>query len=275
MKRIVALLLLCALLFTGCGKKSNHDGIVLAATTKPVAEFTAAIASGTGIEIRLMVTENVGCLHDYTLTVRQMELLETADAVVISGCGLEAFMQDVLDRRDQVIDASQGMECSDPHIWLDPARAAKMAENIAGELSVLYPQYTGVFEENLTELKAAFTQLQTYAAEQTKHLTCRELVTFHDGFSCFAEALDMTVLAAMEEEHGSTVAAKDLIGIMQLVKSHRLPAIFTETNGSESAAKTVAAETGTKIFTLDMAMGEMDYFEAMYHNINTVKEAFS
>jgi len=52
-----------------------------------------------------------------------------------------------------------------------------------------------------------------------------------------------------------------------------LPAVFTESNGSVSAADIIAAETNISVYSLDMAMGGDSYFEAMYHNIDTIKEA--
>ena len=39
-------------------------------------------------------------------------------------------------------------------------------------------------------------------------LSCRELITFHDGFSYFADAFDLTILRAMEEEAGSEASAR-------------------------------------------------------------------
>lgn len=35
--------------------------------------MTAALLEGTGLTCGLVVTESVSCLHDYTLTVAQME----------------------------------------------------------------------------------------------------------------------------------------------------------------------------------------------------------
>jgi ABC-type Zn uptake system ZnuABC Zn-binding protein ZnuA len=58
-----------------------------------------------------------------------------------------------------------------------------------------------------------------------------------------------------------------------LVNANHLPAIFTERNGSASAASIIARETGVESFALDMAMAGDDYFEAMYHNIDTIREA--
>ena len=77
----------------------------------------------------------------------------------------------------------------------------------------------------------------------------------------------------MEEESGSEASARELIHLIEITNHHNLPAIFTETNGSPSAAQVISRETGAKIFTLDMAMSGESYFEAMYHNIYTVKEA--
>ena len=35
----------------------------------------------------------------------------------------------------------------------------------------------------------------------------------------------------------------------------------------------IAAETGANIYQLDMVMAGNSYFEALYHNIDTLKEA--
>ena len=61
--------------------------------------------------------------------------------------------------------------------------------------------------------------------------------------------------------------------LIALVRQHKLPAVFTETNGSDSAAEVIRSETGAAVFSLDMAMSGDSYFEAMEHNIRTIKEA--
>ena len=103
-----------------------------------------------------------------------------------------------------------------------------------------------------------------------------------DGVSYYAlvpasseedEDLEVSILKAVEEESGSEASAKELIEIIDLVKVNNLPAIFTECNGSTAAAKVISAETGSTVYELDMAMAGDSYFDAMYHNIRTVKEA--
>ena len=161
----------------------------------------------------------------------------------------------------------------DNHIWLDPANANIMAANICEGLCAAYPQHATQFRENLTALHAELDALQAYAEEQLSGLSCRELITFHDGFGYLAHAFGLEIAAAVEEESGSEASAKELIELIELVKHHNIPAIFCETNGSISAPQIIAAETGVSVHTLDMAMGESDYFESMYRNIDVLKEA--
>ena len=77
----------------------------------------------------------------------------------------------------------------------------------------------------------------------------------------------------MEEESGSEASAAELKELIYLVREHRLPAIFTEKSGSASAAGIISKETGASVYSLDMAMSGDSYFDAMYHNIDTLKEA--
>ena len=286
MKRILILLLAVTLIIGLCGCKETVHRPSVAATTAPVYEFASFLCQGTDIAVTRLITENVSCLHDYTLQVSQMKAMEYADLVILSGAGLEEFMDDVLVGK-HIIDASSGIEtiCSDhdhahdhhhetdPHVWLAPKNAKIMANNICRSLCEQYPQYTEIITENLQQLNDRFDALQTYAEQALASLSSRQLLTFHDGFAYLAQAFDLEILHAIEEESGREASAAELIGLCKLVQENSLAAIFTEQYGSTSAASIISAETGAKIFQLDMAMGDCGYFDAMYHNIDTLKEA--
>lgn len=288
MKRLPLLIgsILFLLVLTGCGRTDTNPQI--AATTLPVYEFTAQLCHGTDITVTRLITEDVSCLHDYTLQVKQMRIIEGSQVIVTSGAGLEDFLEDAIRSAHALIDASEGisLHCghthdhqdshhheSDPHIWLSPKNAKHMAQNICNGLIQQYPQHEMLFLANLELLEAELDDLSDYADIQLSQLSSRELITFHDGFSYMAEAFDLTIVHAIEEESGSEASAAELIQLIQIVESHRLQAIFTERSGSTSAASVVSAETGAKLFVLDMAMSGSSYFEAMYHNIDILKEA--
>ena len=292
MKKILLTLCMIAALLCGCNR--DVPSVNIAATTLPVYEFTARICAGTDLTVTRLVTESVSCLHDYSLQVDQMRAIEQADVVILSGAGLEEFLEDALSGADQVIDCSDGIEliCSgeehdhghdhheeghhhenDPHIWLSPVNASSMAQTICTELSKIYPQYADTFSSNYLTLQADLADLHAYGQNQLMSLSCRDLITFHDGFAYLAQEYDLHILEAVEEESGSEASAAELIELIEITEHHHLPAIFTEVHGSVSAADIIHGETGAEIFTLDMAMAGDSYFDAMYHNIDTLKEA--
>lgn len=285
--KVMALILVLSLiLLPGC---TTEPAPQVAATTLPVYQFTAALCDGTGIRVGQLITQSVSCLHDYSLNVSQVKNLEAAEVVVISGAGLEEFMEDLLSQVNTVIDSSRNIplleSCGhheehqghhheqDAHIWLSPVNAMAMASNIARGLQEAYPEHAQTIEGNLEALLKQLSQLEQYGQAQLSSLSCRDMITFHDGFGYLADAFGLTILEAIEEESGSEASARELKEMIGIVKEHQLPAIFTERNGSTSAARIIEAETGAKVFALDMAMAGQDYFEAMYHNIDTIREA--
>lgn len=290
MKRLLIPILILTLLLSGC--TAAEAPAQVAATTLPVYEFTARLCEGTDITVTRLITENVSCLHDYSLNVRQVKAAEAAQVIIISGAGLEAFMEDILSDK-ATIDASTGVALleattvhehehehshdhehkEDSHIWLSPANAKIMAANICEGLCKQYPAHTDIFQANLATLIADLDALEAYGQEQLSTLGTHDLITFHDGFGYFADAFGLHILEAVEEESGSEASAQELKHLISVVQEYKLPAIFIETNGSVSAADVIARETGGKVYTLDMAMSGDSYFEAMYHNIDTIKEA--
>lgn len=288
MKRFVTIIFMLSLFIPlfGCNKE---DQAQIIATTLPVYEFTASMCKNTGLQVKQLISEEVSCLHDYTLKVDQTKALESAQLVVISGAGLEAFLPDI--EKKKIVDASTGIElhCADstdahthdeshnhskdPHIWLSVANAKDMCKNIFNGLVAKYPEHSANIAENYSALETRLTELEHYAMIQLSQTTHSELITFHDGFHYLAEGFNLKILRAIEEESGSEASAHELKELITVVREHQLPAIFTERSGSTSSADIISRETGVPVYTLDMAMSGNSYFDAMYHNIDILKEA--
>ena len=284
MKRIFPLLCLIIILLAGCAEKSKAQ---IVATTLPVYEFTAYICEGTGIIVDRLIAENVSCLHDYTLQVKQTKKIEAADLIVVSGAGLEDFLSDILsDEKDKII--ATGIEnevChehdqdhehhheTDPHLWLSGSHAIEMCENIYNGLVEHYPQHEDTFAKNKLLLIQKIDEFNDYAKKALNDITNRDIITFHDGFHYLASEYNLNIIKAIEEESGSEASAKELTEIILLIKKHNIKAIFVEANGSASAASIIARECNIPIYTLDMAMSGDSWFEAMRKNIDTLKEA--
>ena len=278
-QRIFAILLALALLLSGCAAQKSEPSADILATTAPVAQIVGAITAGTDLTVATLISEPVSCVHDYALSVDQMRAVEQAKHIVISGAGLEEFMADVLTSR-AVIDASEGLALlpgeegeSDPHTWLAPENMIAMTRTVEAALAAEYPQHAALFAENADIWCGKLDELQAYGEQLLSSLSCRRLVTFHDGFAYFAKAFDLEIAASMEIEAGSEPSARELEEIISLLQDQGIPAVFTEINGTADAAELVARETGCAVFSLDTAISSVNYLSAMTQNIDTIKEA--
>ena len=314
MKKRIFSLILPLLLLAGCTPAQPSDELTVVATTYPVYLFATAVTEGVeGVRVERLNTGETSCLHDYTLSVTDMKLLERADVIAMSGAGLEDFLEDALATSDAaVIDCSEGVELLenlshhhdehdhshdghdhghfDPHIWMSANNAAIMLWNVAEGLKHLDANHAERYEHNLSaamellcggEPSLATGRLLAKAVGHTSldgFCTNTGMITFHDGFQYFVRDIELELLEAIEEEAGSEASAREIKEISELVKEHRIPAIFTEKNGSAATANAIARETGCKVYALDMIMsgegsGIQPYIDAMTYNIQTVLEA--
>ena len=201
-KRFAAVFIL--LLLCGCTQKAPAAPI--AATTGPVAQFAEAITEGTGLTVSQVVTDSVSCLHDYSLSVGQMEAIAGSEVTIISGSGLEETMEDALSAAPAVIDCAAAVTpTDDPHYWLSPAEAAKMVIAIRDGLCELYPEHEALMHTNADAYLEKLADLQAYGDQELTNLSCRKLITFHDGFGWLAKAFDLEILATADITPDSVV----------------------------------------------------------------------
>lgn len=312
MKTIRSILLAALLLISaGCsapqsGEEESRLNVV--ASTYPVYLFASALCDGVkGVTVERLNTGETSCLHDYTLSVDDMRMLEKADVVALNGAGLEDFLTDALATSSaQVIDCSEGVDLLenlahdheegdeeehdhghyDPHIWMDPANAITMVENLYRSLSEIDPEYEKQYRENMTGATGLISTWDSamkdilLEAQRDGGVTISGLITFHDGFQYFANAFDFPLLAAIEEEAGSEASAKEITEITQLVKEYELPIIFTEVNGSDATAQAISRETGCAVAQLTMLMDGPDaelsnYYDGLKNNITAVVNGFA
>ena len=308
MKKIRSILLAALLLIAaGCsapqsGEKESRLTVVT--STYPVYLFTSAVCDGVeGVTVERLNTGETSCLHDYTLSVDDMRMLESADVVVLNGAGLEDFLTDALATSSaQVIDCSEGVDLLenlthdheegdeeghdhghyDPHYWMDPRNAALAVSSILNGLWEADPDYSAQYQDNAEQATVLLNSWQPELQETLAQsgVEVSGLITFHDGFQYFAKAFDFPLLAAIEEEAGSEASAKEITEITQLVKEYELPVIFTEVNGSDATAQAISRETGCAVAQLTMLMDGPDaelsnYYDGLKSNIAAVVNGFA
>lgn len=239
----------------GCGESDSST----ASDTRPTVVVTANILGDVvqnlvGADVQVEVLMPVGVdPHEFSPSARQAADMRGADALVVTGRGLEAGLGDAIDAAEgdgvPVVTATDALPAGadDPHLFSDPVLMRQAARLIADQLAAEIPSLdTPAFAARVTgyldELAALDAEVRAQLAVIPPER--RLLVTNHEVFGYFAERYDFEVLGALVPG-SSTLAqpsAADMAALADLIAERHLPAIFADTSAPSRLVDALAAE---------------------------------
>jgi zinc transport system substrate-binding protein len=234
-----------------------------------------------GVEVVNLTPPLTGCLHDYQLTPNDLKRLANADVFVVNGAGMESFLDKALARAPgvRILNASEGIDliAGNPHVWVSVTLAMKQVENIAAGLAATDPAHADLFRNNAAAYRSRLEALRAKMHDGLKDFCGHKIVTFHEAFPYFAQEFGLKIAAVIEREPGSEPSARDLAKTSDLVRKTGVQALFAEPQYPAKAAATIAAETGTTVYTLDPAVtGDLApdaYLRIMERNMAVLEKA--
>lgn len=271
---------------TGC----LHDYQLLASDMKTLAQADALLINGGGMESFLPTVQE------------QFPALTITDSSQgITLIPADELMADVEEAHDHAHDEEEAHEDEhdhdaeadhdhddhdghdhgefNAHIWLDPRNASAMTDTMAQELMKLLPAHADLIERNAQAYQAKLAALDAELREQLADLPRRDIVTFHEAFPYFARAYDLHVVAVLALEPEESLTPQMVATLVDKVRAHGLPPLFTEPQYEDRAARAVALETGAKVYELDPVVtgdgSPTAYEDTMRKNAATLVEALS
>jgi len=237
-----------------------------------------------GVRLANLTQPGSGCLHDHALTPDEMVRLERSRVLVISGLGLESFLDSARVRRPglRIIDASSGIQpivdthgVANPHVWVSIRLAMVQAQNIANGLCQWDPPNAPRYRANAQVYLEALRLLHADMAAALRSVPRRDLITFHEAFPYFAREFGLRVVGVIEREPGSEPSAGELADSIALVRRTGVRALFAEPQYSPRAIETIARATGVPVRTLDPVVSGPDeddaYLRLMRANLIVLK----
>lgn len=277
----------------------------------PAYLFTKTVAAGSNLHVDLMLPANLGCPHDYALTPQDMQKIAAADLLVVNGQGLEEFLGEPVKKansRIRLIDASAGIKDliqmkdedehqekegkdadhreegrrhhsgTNPHLFASPLMAARMAANIAAELTKADPENAALYARNAKGFAGRMEKLAGEYTQAAKALASRKIVTEHAVFDYLAKDCGLEVVAVVEEAPGQAPSAAETLDIIRKIKDGGAAALFIEPQYPARIGQTIAREARLPVAVLDpVASGPtdagIDYYEkVMRANLDTLKK---
>ncbi len=256
---------------------------------KPIQLISTAIVGDLGTSKALLPPS--ANPHNYQLRPSQMRLLSEADLFVWVGPELELFLEKILkstsvnqialvhelklksdsDDEEHHKQESHSHEHAheggfDPHIWLDPALAEKIAESIYQQLANQHIELEPQLKKNLDKFKQQLNIVESDIKSMFASKETINIYTFHQAFSHFSEHFGLKISGTVTSTAEAKPGARHLSQLRnELLEKNRIclikepnfkaPYINSITKGVE--VTTVTADP----LATDIKNSDTGYFE--------------
>lgn len=268
MRIAAGLLFFAALMVAGCGGgtgKSNKG--VISVSIAPVKYFTEAIA-GDDFEVNVMVPQGSDP-HFYEPSLSQVQNLSNSVAYISIGyldfelAWLYRFYE--VNPSMEIISFANNQELLyasawehgdhwhyegvDPHFWVSPKSAYRIASDIKELLKKLNPEGSSRYEENYTRLVSTISAIDREAAELLTPWAGRNFMIYHPVLGYFARDYGLGQIAI--EHEGKEPSPAALKGLIDKARELQIRTIFVQQEFDRKNAEVIAGEVGAQVIIID------------------------
>lgn len=184
----------------------------------------------------------------------------------------------VLDA-NRMVDRSQGdvHPLGNPHYWLDPNNARKIAALFRDRFSELDPENAAAYRANTTAWEAKLTAAEQGWQAELATLKDKPVVAWHTSWRYFAAYTGLRIVGFMEPKPGVPPSPSHLASLVATMKQTGARAIIMEPFYDRKTADKIARETGARVLVVPPSVGGAkgldDYIELMKNSISVVASA--
>ncbi len=260
----------------GCSRTpAADDRIRVAVTIAPHGYLVERIA-GARVSVQVLVPPGQDP-HTYDITPQALRELSRSRLYFTAGLEIEKTLAPRVARvgKIRIVDTLKGLEPFlfaagpsdahagvapgrsqtdsvegvDPHVWLDPALAARQAETMRDALASVDPANTADYDRGcdrlVADLRAARERI---AALLAPHRGAR-LYVFHPAWGYFAREFGLEQVPV--EVEGKEPTARQLADLVRRARQEQVRVVFAEPQFRTASVQSVAREIGARVVLID------------------------
>lgn len=272
----------------------------LSAKLKVVTTFTVIqdIAQNVGGDAAIVesITKPGAEIHEYEPTPQDIVKAQSADLVLRNGMNLESWFERFLTQlKDKPsVTVSEGItpisiydgpykDKPNPHAWMSSKNALIYIENIRNAFVLHDPANAEIYNANAKSYAEKIMALDKPLRERLAKVpeSQRWLVTSEGAFSYLAHDYgfkELYLWAMNQDEQGTP---KQIRKVIDGVRKHHIPVVFSESTVSDKPAKQVAKETGARyggvlyVDSLSTQDGKVPtYIDLLKVTVTTIADGF-
>ncbi|MCL7465781.1 metal ABC transporter substrate-binding protein [Phaeovulum sp. NW3] len=239
------------------GPGAAQDRLKVVTTFTVIADMAKNVA-GDAAEV-VSITRPGAEVHGYAPTPRDLVRAQDADLILWNGLGLERWFEPFLANLSDVPAAvvSQGVVPiaisggdydgnPNPHGWMALGSALIYVDNIRDALTRADPDNAATYAANATAYKARITEVIGPLRDAARALPedRRWLVTSEGAFSYLARDFGLREVFLWPINADAQGTPQQVRAVIDTVRAHAIPAVFSESTVSDKPARQVARETG-------------------------------
>ena len=216
------------------------------------------------VEVENMADNQVGCIHDYTLTTSDLKKFENADIFIENGYGIENFSEKIINSYPNVkiIEASNSIEDIiteesgeiNAHFWTSIDNYILQVRKIADRLKELDNANEAKYEENVSEYIKKLENLKTKYKNQLQNINGKKVVSLNEAFSYLFKFVGIEEELISTDHEQSALSAEQVKNVIDMMNNENIKTIIIAENDDEQNATAIANETGAKIYRLKDGM---------------------
>ncbi|MFO7751191.1 MAG: zinc ABC transporter substrate-binding protein [Desulfobacteraceae bacterium] len=155
-----------------------------------------------------------------------------------------------------IVDTTKGINTrkfasggADPHTWMSPLLAAKMAQTMCAALCDNTPDLTSFFKANLAALLADLNELHQRLKKELAPLKGKTILVFHPVFGYFTDLYGLEQKAV--EKGGRAPRGKELAGLIKQAKKENIRVVFVQPQFDTRTAGKIAEAIDGAVVPMD------------------------
>lgn len=280
---IVLLCILTMLTLSGCqtqqvqepaAQMSDKHSVV--ATFFPFQQIAAAVLQDVAtVESIVPPTAEP---HGYNPTPKDISKVTSADIFITSGVEFEAFEHQLEEAAENalIIEASDGLTLLadthdehegeqadeehqedehnkgvDPHVWLSFENMNQIADTIAQEYILKYPESQSVVESNLAAFKSDIARVQSMY--DTRLATCQKdtILVAHNAYQYLANEYGFDTISVAGLSPDTEPSPRQFAELIEEAREHNLSVVFFEELVNPTVSQAIATEVGAQTLPLN------------------------